>query len=152
MSDFLGDPGPVDEISQDSRRLFPGRSRDGAAPARGARLTALSTALALVLTGGVVTAAWRAFEPQHSPESLIPASAFAVATAELSMPDGQADALMSFSDHFLGSPTYHGDGSSVDRLLRAIFRQSSDPHLDYDHDVKPWLGDHVAIAGWADKA
>jgi hypothetical protein len=67
------------------------------------------------------------------------------------MPSGQADALSTFADHFPGSPTHHGDGSAVDRLLRAIFRGTSDPHVDYDRDVKPWLGDHVALAGWMDK-
>src|SRR3954454_21214270 len=152
MSDFLREPDPVDEISQSSGRAFPGLSRQRPTVTPGARLTALTTALAVVLTGGVVTAAWRAFEPHHAAESLVPSTAFAVATLDLSMPGGQADALMSFADHFPGSPTHHGDGSSVDRLLRAIFPHSSDPHLHYDHDGKPWLGDHVAIAGWSDKA
>src|SRR5437763_4898974 len=111
MSDFLGGPGPVDEISNDSGPLLPGRPRDDAAPGRGARLTALTTALAVVLTGGVVTAAWRALESQHSPEALVPSSACAVGTADLSMPSGEADALMTFADRFPGSPTHHGDGS-----------------------------------------
>src|SRR3954451_3382238 len=151
MSDFLREPDPVDEISQDSGRAFPGLSRQRPTVTRGARLTALSTALAVVLTGGVVPAACRACEPRHAAESLVPSTAFAVATLDLSMPDGQADALSTFDDHFPGSPTHHGDGSAVDRLLRAIFRDSSDPHVDYDRDVKPWLGDHVALAGWTDK-
>src|SRR3954454_24428373 len=151
MSDFLRDPDPVDEISQNSGRAFPGSARQRAAVTPGAKLTALTTALAVVLTGGVVTAAWRAFEPHHAAESLVPSTAFAVATLDLSMPGGQADALSTFADRFPGSPTHHGDGSAVDRLLGAIFHGTSDPHLDYDRDVKPWLGDHVALAGWMDK-
>src|SRR3954447_8279463 len=151
MSDFLREPDPVDEISQSSGRAFPVLPPQRPTVTPGARLTALSTALAVVLTGGVVTAAWRAFEPRHAAESLVPATAFAVGTLDLSMPGGQADALSTFADHFPGSPTHHGDGSAVDRLLRAIFRGSSDPHVDYDRDVKPWLGDHVALAGWTDK-
>src|SRR3954469_1553332 len=151
MSDFLREPDPVDEISQSSGRAFPGLSRQRPTVTPGARLTALSTALAVVLTGGVVTAAWRAFEPRHAAESLVPSTAFAVGTLDVGMPGGQADALSTFADHFPGSPTHHGDGSAVDRLLRAIFRGSSDPHVDYDRDVKPWLGDHVALAGWTDK-
>ena len=151
MTDFLSGPGPVDEISQESGRSLPRLSRQRPALTPGARLTALTTAVAVVLTGGVVTAAWRAFEPHHGPESLVPSTAFAVGTIDLSMPGGQADALRSFADHFPSSPTHHGDGSAVDRLLRAIFRGSSDPHVDYDRDVKPWLGDHVALAGWTDK-
>src|SRR5437763_937904 len=151
MSDFLRDPGPVDEVSQDSGLTIPGLSRSRTSPPPGAKLTALTTALAVVLTGGVVTAAWRAFQPHHSPEALVPSTAFAVGTLDLSMPGGQAEALATFAAHFPGSPTHRGDGSAVDRLLRAIFHASSDPHVDYDRDVKPWLGDHVALAGWMDK-
>src|SRR3954447_6277994 len=151
MSDYLRDPDPVDEISQHSGRDVPGRSVTRPAVTSGAKLTALTTALAVVLTGGIVTAAWRAFQPRHAPESLVPSTAFAIGTIDLSMPSGQADALSAFADHFPGSPTHSGDGSAVDRLLRAIFRQTSGPHVDYDHDVKPWLGDHAALAGWMDK-
>lgn len=151
MTDYLGDPGPVDEISQDTRFARTGRSSHRPSTTPGARLTALTTGLALVLTGGVVTAAWRSFQSQTAPERLVPASAFAAGTFDLGM-RGQSDALMTFADHFPGSPTHHGDGSAVDRLLRAAFRGSSDPHVDYDRDIKPWLGDHVALAGWMDKA
>jgi hypothetical protein len=152
MSDFLRDQGPIDEISQDSGLAIPGLSRKRTSPTPGAKLTALTTALAVVLTGGVVTAAWRAFQPKHAAEELVPATAFAVGTLDLGMPGGQADALAAFAGRFPSSPTHHGDGSAVDRLLRAIFRESSDPHLDYDRDIKPWLGDHVVLAGWMDKA
>src|SRR3954454_4432199 len=151
MSDYLRDPDPVDEISQHSGRDAPGRSLTRPAVTRGAKLTALTTALAVVLTGGIVTAAWRAFQARAAPDSLVPSTAFAIGTIDLSMPSGQADALSAFADHFHGSPTHSGDGSAVDRLLRAIFRQTSGPHVDYDHDVKPWLGDHAALAGWMDK-
>src|SRR3954463_10847967 len=151
MSDFLHDPDPVDEISQHSGRDFPRLSRPRAAVTPGAKLTALTTALAVVLTGGVVPAPWRPSQPKHAAEALVPSTAFAVGTLDLSMPSGQADALSTFTAHFPSSPTRHGDGSAVDRLLRAIFRETSDPHVDYDRDVKPWLGDHVALAGWAGK-
>jgi hypothetical protein len=151
VTDYLGDSGPVDEISQDTRFSLPSRSPQRAGANPGARLTALTTALALVLTGGVVTAAWRSFESHSAPEHLVPSTAFAIGTFDLGM-RGQSDALMSFANHFPGSPTHHGDGSAVDRLLRAVMRGSSDPHVDYDRDIKPWLGNHVALAGWIDKA
>ncbi|HET6816426.1 MAG TPA: hypothetical protein VFH66_04285 [Mycobacteriales bacterium] len=151
MSDYLGDSGPVDEISQDSDFSRGGRSGGRTSLTRGAKFTALTTALAVVVAGGVVTAAWRSFQSHGGPEKLIPSSAFAVGTLDLSM-RGHGDALAAFANHFPGSPTHHGDGSAVDRLLRAAFRASSDPHVDYDRDIKPWLGDHVALAGWMDKA
>jgi Protein of unknown function (DUF3352) len=151
MSDFLRDPGPADEISQESGLAIPGLSRARMPSMPGAKLTALTTALAVVLTGGVVTAAWRSFQPKTAAEELVPSTAFAVGALDLGMP-GQADALAAFAQHFPSSPTHHGSGSAVDRLLRAVFRQSSDPHVDYDRDIKPWLGDHVVLAGWMDKA
>jgi hypothetical protein len=130
MSDFLRDPDPVDEISQSSGRAFPGLARQRAAMTPGAKLTALTTALAVVLTGGVVTAAWRAFHPHHAPESLVPSTAFAVGTLDLSMPNGQSDALAAFADHFPGGPTHHPHGSAVVPLVRGILHRSSPPHID----------------------
>src|SRR4051794_37275553 len=127
MSDFLRDPDPIDEISQSSGRAFPGLARQRAAMTPGAKLTALTTALAVVLTGGVVTAAWRAFEPRHAAESLVPSTAFAVGTLDVGMPGGQADALSTFADHFPGSPTHHGDGSAGGPPPRAPFPGAPPP-------------------------
>lgn len=124
------------------------RRRRGAAS--GARTTALTTALALVLAGGVATAAYRGTSGTSDPTTLVPSSAFAVGAVDLGLPGGQDDALRHFADHFPGSPTLHGDGSTVDRLLRPLFRGSS-PSVDYDRDIRPWLGDHVAAAGWFDR-
>src|SRR3954468_3685749 len=123
------------------------------APLRsGARATALTTAVSLVLVGGVVTAAVRGTGHGSSPETLAPASTFAFAQVDLSLADGQSGALSSFLGHFPDSPTHKGKGSIRDRVLRAMLRDSSDPHVDYDKDVKPWLGDHPAVAGWLDSA
>lgn len=122
------------------------RPRDGSLAGAGARTTAMTAALTLVVSAGVATAAYRGTTNGTSPTSLIPANAFAVATADLSLPDGQDGALETMLDRF---PGLHlsGDGSIRDRVLRTII-QSGDKSLDYDQDVKPWLGDHVAVAGW----
>lgn len=115
-------------------------------------LTVMTTVAALTLAGGVVTAAWRSTSDSRGPATLIPASAFAVGTIDLSLPDGQAHALMTLADRFPDSPTHSGDGSAADRLLRALFHASTGTRVDYDRDVKPWVGDHVAVAGWVDAA
>ena len=132
---------------------YPGAGT-AAAPAlrSGARATALTTAVSLVLVGGVVTAAVRGNSHSGSAEALAPASTFAFAQVDLSLADGQSNALSSFLGHFPDSPTHKGKGSIRDRVLRAMLRDSSDPHVDYDKDVKPWLGDHAAVAGWLDAA
>lgn len=122
------------------------RPRDASLAGAGARTTAMTAALTLVVSAGVATAAYRGTSNGTSPTSLIPANAFAVATADLSLPDGQDGALETILGRF---PGLHltGDGSIRDRVLRTMLKSGDDP-LDYDKDVKPWLGDHVAIAGW----
>jgi len=118
----------------------------------GARATALTTAVSLVLVGGVVTAAVRGTGHSSTAETLAPASAFAFAQVDLSLADGQSSALSSLLGRFPDSPTHKGKGSLRDRVLRAMLRDSSDPHVDYDKDVKPWLGDHAAVAAWLDSS
>lgn len=124
------------------------RPREAPAGGAGVRATAMTAALTLVLGAGVATAAWRSTSSSTSPESLIPANAFAVATADLSLPGGQSSALETLLDRF---PGLHltGDGSIRDRILRTMLKGMGAP-INYDTDVKPWLGDHVAIAGWND--
>lgn len=122
------------------------RPREASLAGAGARTTAMTAALTLVVAAGVATAAYRSTSNGTSPTSLIPANAFAVATADLSLPDGQDGALETMLGRF---PGLHlsGDGSVRDRVLRTMI-ESSDDTVDYDEDIKPWLGDHVAIAGW----
>jgi hypothetical protein len=124
------------------------RPREAPLIGAGARATAMTAALTLVVGAGVATAAWRGTSSGTAPEALIPANAFAVATADLSLPGGQAGALDTLLGRF---PGLHltGDGSIRDRILRTMLH-SAQPSIDYDADVKPWLGDHVAIAGWND--
>ena len=143
----------IETISDDDPGQSPydGAGNAGTPPLRsGARATALTTALSLVLVGGVVTAAVRGSGHGHAAETLAPASTFAFAQVDLSLADDSSGALSSFLGHFPDSPTHKGQGSIRDRVLRAMLRDSSDPHVDYDKDVKPWLGDHAAVAGWLD--
>lgn len=131
---------PVPETPSSGGRL----QRFGGA----SRTTALTAAVSLVLVGGVTTVAVRSFAPGANPADVVPASAFGVAQFDLSLPDGQDDATAHLVKRFPGAPG--GPGSIRDRLLRGIFKASNDPHVDYDTSIKPWLGDHVAIAGWLD--
>lgn len=144
-----------DTISSEDPNQGPSLGTGGggtAAMPSGARATALTTAVSLVLIGGVVTAAVRGSGHNGTAESLAPASTFAFAQVDLSLADGQSSALSSFLAHFPDAPTKNGNGSLRDRVLRAMFRDSSGPHVNYDKDVKPWLGDHAAVAGWLDRS
>lgn len=126
------------------------RRGDGRRLNAGTQATALTAALSLVLVGGVATAAYRSFQGSRGPATLVPSTAFAFASMDLSLPGGQSDALGTFAGHFPGSPTRTGHGSPAQRLIRAMLHDSSDPQVNYDSDIKPWLGDHVAVAGWLD--
>lgn len=116
----------------------------------GLKVTALTSAVSLVLVGGVVTAAYRALGSSPAPGHVVPSSAFAYAQVDLSLPNGQSDALAKLLGKFPDAPGHEGSGSLRDRLLTAMFKKSSDPHVDYATELKPWLGDRVAVAGWTD--
>ena len=122
--------------------------REAALAGAGVRTTAMTAALTLVVAAGVATAVARSTSTDTQPAALIPANAFAVATADLSLPGGQSGALETMLGRFPGV-RLQGDGSIRDRVLRTMVH-SADASIDYDTDVKPWLGDHVAIAGWVD--
>ena len=113
-------------------------------------MTALTSAVSLVLVGGVVTAAYRASSGSDTPDHVVPANAFGYAQLDLSLPNGQADAIEKLIGRFPDAPKLTGSGSLRDRLLTALFKSSSDPHVDYSTELKPWLGDRVAVAGWLD--
>ncbi|HET6909918.1 MAG TPA: hypothetical protein VFH54_11310 [Mycobacteriales bacterium] len=116
-----------------------------------ARTAALATAALLVAVGGVVTAAIRAASSSTTPDELVPASAFAYAQLDLDPGNTQTSALRTFLNHFPGSPS-RSTAPLRDALLGAFMKDSSDPHVDYTKDVKPWLGDKAAVAGWLDSS
>ena len=112
------------------------------------RTTAMTAAVSLVLVGGVTTAVARNFAPGADAADAIPASAFGIVQIDLSLPDGQDEAVAHLVKRLPGA--LDSSGSIRDRLLRAFLKDSEDPHVDYDTSVKSWLGDHVAVAGWTD--
>ncbi|HEX4654666.1 MAG TPA: hypothetical protein VH274_02870 [Mycobacteriales bacterium] len=138
---------PTDFISSEEPAGSSGRRpRETSLAGAGVRTTAMTAALTLVVAAGVATAAYRSSSSSTQPTALIPANAFAVATADLSLPGGQSGALETMLGRFSGLHL-EGAGSIRDRVLRTMLH-SADPSIDYDSDVKPWLGDHVAVAGW----
>ena len=112
------------------------------------RTTAMTAAVSMVLLGGVATVTVRNLAPVANPAEVVPGSAFAIAQLDLSLPAGQDDATAHLVHRFPGAAK--GSGSIRDRLLTELFKSSNDPHVDYGPTIKPWLGDHVAVAGWTD--
>jgi len=145
----------TDTISSDDGAQWPILDRPAgggmARRLRGAsRTTAMTAAVSLVLLGGVATVTVRNLAPAADPAEVVPASAFAIAQLDLSLPGGQDDATAHLVHRFPGAAK--GSGSIRDRLLNELFKTSNDPHVDYGKSIKPWLGDHVAVAGWIDGA
>lgn len=112
----------------------------------GTKATAFFAAVILVATAGVATAVFRSTTSDRNPATAVPANAFAVATLHLDLPGGQESAV----DHILSLfPAAHlpSGGSLKDRVMR-VLTQHSDPPVNYDKDIKPWLGDTATFAGW----
>jgi hypothetical protein len=109
----------------------------------------LLTAIAGSAVTAVVIAGGAAYGVGHylggggqQPEDVLPANAMAVVKLDLDPSIAQKAALFRLSRAF---PQLHAKNqdSLKDDLLRAMFTSDS---MDYDHDIKPWLGDRVAVA------
>jgi hypothetical protein len=115
----------------------------------------IAAVLAVVVAGGGATVAYRTLSgggPQ--PEKYAPASTFAFAKVDLDPAAGEKVAAYRFAQKFPSSFTKQlksGDDLR-DRLLQLAFKDSSDPRIDYDNDIKPWLGARVGVAGFLDRA
>ena len=115
---------------------------------RGTKATALTAAALLVGTAGVATALFRGSSSDRDPATVIPANAFGVATIHLDLPGGQDSSISQILGLFPGVKLPDG-GSLTDRVFRAMTKDSTPP-VDYDKDIKPWLGDSATVAGWLD--
>jgi hypothetical protein len=106
-------------------------------------------AVLLVVGAGVGLAAYRALSGGGTqPEKYAPASSFVFAKLDLDPAASQKLAIRRFAERFPSSPTHKGSGDLRDQFLRSAFGDSRD--IDYDRDVKPWLGDRAGVAGFLD--
>jgi hypothetical protein len=124
----------------------------GKAPAS---LAVIAIGVSAILVAGVGTAVavGSAVGGGQQPEDVLPKNAIAMAKVDLAPTLGQRKAIYDISRKF-DNIDVHSVESVKDDLLEALF-ESSDDSLDYDTDIKPWLGDRAAIAavpdGSADK-
>src|SRR5215211_4941544 len=78
------------------------------------------------------------------PASAVPANAAIYADATV-RPDGeQRDGALAAAGKVLRTSDPQG---RIDELVAQVFAESDHPKLDYARDVKPWLGEKVAL--WA---
>jgi hypothetical protein len=116
----------------------PTRSRRGAALGAGALVLTL-------VAGAGVYAASRVDGGGTQPEELVPATAFAFGKLDLDPAADQKVAIREFASKFPKAPKPTGDEDITDALLKGAFDQGK--CVDFETDIKPWLGDRVGMAG-----
>lgn len=104
----------------------------------------------LVATVGSAVAIGSAIGGGQQPEDVLPASAIALVKVELAPSLSQRKAVYDLSRKFPRLKAA-SEQSVRDDLLRQLIAQSGE-RLDYDRDVKPWLGDRVGTAVVPDPA
>jgi hypothetical protein len=118
-----------------------------------ANAAAIAAVLAVVVAGGGAVVAYRTLSgggPQ--PEKYAPASTFAFAKVDLDPSAGEKVAIYRFARKFPSSVTKKLKSADDfrDRLLRMVFKNTSEPDINYDKDIKPWLGERAGVAGFID--
>lgn len=116
------------------------------APA-GLAVIAIGVTAVLVAGIGTAVAVGSAIGGGQQPEDVLPKNAIALAKVDLAPPLGQRKAVYDLSRKFDGIEVKSVE-SVKDDLLEPLLE--SDGTLDYDKDVKPWLGDRVGIAAVRD--
>jgi hypothetical protein len=109
-----------------------------------AQVLVTGTAAMTVLLTGVAYAGYQAVAPHgHAPEDALPASTVAFAKVDLDPSASQKLAVYRLSKRF---PKTHvkSDRSVRDDLLADVFEAAGE-NVDYRKDIKPWVGDRVAI-------
>lgn len=118
----------------------------GRAPA-GLAVIAIGVTAVLVAGIGSAVAVGAAVGGGQQPEDVLPKNAIAVVKVDLAPSLGQRKAVYDLSRKF-DQLDVKSVASVKDDLLKALFE--SDGTLDYDKEVKPWLGDRAGIAAVPD--
>lgn len=118
---------------------------------RRSRTTALvvgaAALLVLVLAGGAALAAKLAGGGGAQPESVVPATAVAFAKIDLDPSAGQKLDAFRFINKFPAVDNrFNPDEDLVKTLLQIAHDKGELTDLDYEADVKPWLGKRMAFA------
>ena len=117
----------------------------------GRKLIAGGAVLAVLAAGAVAAYAYTALASSGSqPEKVLPANTVAFAKLDLDPAAGQKIAVYRLSKKF--PKIVKGAGNLDDerhQLLSMFFDDQSE--LDYRTDIKPWLGDRIAVAAVPDR-
>ena len=104
--------------------------------------------LAIVLAGGGFAAYHLLAAKGGQPDAWAPANSLLYAKVDLDPSASAKVAAWRFEQHFPNAPKIASADDLKDALLEAAFR--SDGKVDYNADIKPWLGDRVGLAVFSD--
>jgi hypothetical protein len=116
-----------------------------------ASLAVLAIGVSAVLVAGIGTAVavGESIGGGQQPEDVLPKSAVAFAKVDLAPSLGQRKAVYDLTRKFDNIDTKSVE-TIKDDLLKALFE--SNDSLDYQKDIKPWLGDRAAVAAVPDSS
>ncbi|MGH8890658.1 MAG: DUF3352 domain-containing protein [Acidothermaceae bacterium] len=111
-------------------------------------VTSVAVVLAIVLGGGAFTAMKLLASSGSQPDKWAPANSIAFAKLDLDPSASAKVAAWEFEQKFPQAPKIANADQLKDGLLSAAFKDAD--QIDYATDVKPWLGDRVAMAVFLD--
>lgn len=154
----MSDPGPTPDQPEagppaDGGGFFPQGDVLAAGPDRPRRrlapiVASVVAVLAIVLAGGGFAAYHLLASKGGQPDAWAPANSLFYAKVDLDPSASAKVAAWRFEQHFPNAPKIASADDLKDALLEAAFR--SDGKVDYNTDVKPWLGDRVGLAVFPD--
>src|SRR3954470_21680397 len=117
-----------------------------------ASLAVIAIGVSAVLVAGIGTAVavGSAIGGGQQPEDVLPKSAIAMAKIDLAPTLGQRKAVYDLSRKF-DKVEVKSVSTLKDDLLAAFF-ESSGTDLNYNNDIKPWLGDRAGVAAVPDNS
>jgi Protein of unknown function (DUF3352) len=102
--------------------------------------------VAVVAAGGAFAAHRLLASSGGQPDAFAPASSVAYGKVDLDPSASTKVAAWEFEQHFPSAPKVASADDLKDALLASAFK--SDPTIDYNADIKPWLGDRVGAAAF----
>ena len=109
-------------------------------------------AVLAVIIGGVAYVGYHKLASTGSqPDAWAPANSVAYLKLDLDPAASEKVAALQFEQKFPNAPHVTSADQLKDALLQAAFNDQSGPStINYADDVKPWLGDRIALAVYSD--
>jgi hypothetical protein len=113
-------------------------------------ITSVVVVLAIILAGGGFTAYKLLASKGGQPDKWAPANSMAYIKVDLDPSASAKVAAWEFERKFPDAPKIASADQLKDGLLASVFAADTADQINYDTDIKPWLGDRLAIAVYPD--